>query len=200
MTRIYGMTIGAGLAIAVCLTASLARPDDGQDKKGREKQIEEWMKLTGPNENHKRLDMLAGKWTIATKFAGPNGTWIESAGASEFHWSMGGRFLIEETKTTMEGQPFEWMGIHGYDRQKQKYTSAWIDNLGTSIDSMLGTWDEATKTLAYSGEVDDPATGQKQHVKWSIRIDGPDKTTTEMYEGTEGKMEKAMEIVATRIK
>jgi hypothetical protein len=74
---------------------------------------------------------------------------------------MGGRFFREEATTGFFGQPFEWVGMHGYDTQKQQYVSARIGNLGTQIDSMTGAWDAATRTLTSRGEEDHPAEGTR---------------------------------------
>jgi hypothetical protein len=167
----------------------------------RKQAVGEWEKLTGPTENHKKIAPLAGKWTITARFPDGKGKWIESPGTSEFRWTMGNRFLIEETKTTMMGQPFEWMGTHGYNNMSREFESAWIDNLGTGIDMMKGRWDEASKMLSYLGDLDDPSSGGKATVKWNIRFDGPDKTITEMYQiGADKREEKVLEILAVRAK
>jgi hypothetical protein len=101
----------------------------------------------------------------------------------------------------MMGQPFEWMGLHGFNNLSKQFESAWIDNLGTGIDVMKGTWDEASNTLSYVGDIDDPSAGGKATVKWNIRFDGADKTVTEMYQiGADKKEEKVMEIIAVRAK
>jgi len=94
---------------------------------------------------------------------------------------------------------FEWMGWLGYDNQKKQYVSAWVDNFGTGIVNLTGQYDDAKKTLTYSGEVDDPAHGGKQTVKWIITLESKNKFTTKMIEGVgNGKEKVVMEITATR--
>jgi len=56
----------------------------------------------------------------------------------------------------MMGMPFEGIGINGYDNLKKKFVSTWIDNMGTMIVMSTGTFDPATKTFTYMGEMDNP--------------------------------------------
>jgi hypothetical protein len=162
--------------------------------------MNEWMKQAAPNENHQRLEALVGKWDDVIRFpAEPGKPWTQAKGTTEFRWAMGKRFLIEETKTTMMGEPFEWMGMHGYDNGLKQYVVAFIDNLGTGIDSMHGTWDEGSKLIVYVGESDEG--GRKTKVKWVVKLGDPDRYGVEMFEvGGNGKDEKVLEIEATRAK
>lgn len=159
--------------------------------------IEDWAKMAAPGEHHKKLDALVGKWNFTIKYSEDHGGG-ESKGTSEFTWALGGRFLVETTKTDMGGMPLEWMGWHGYDNQKKQYVSSWVDNFSTGIQNFNGRYDNASNTLTYTGEVDDPA-GGKQNVKWQIQFEGKDKFTTTMIEGVgNGKERVAMKITATR--
>jgi hypothetical protein len=154
--------------------------------------------MTGPCEEHKRLEGLVGQWNFTIKYAEELGGG-ESKGASEFSWAMGGRFLVETTRTDMGGVTLEWMGWHGYDGQKKMYVGSWIDNFSTKIQNMTGRYDNATNTLTYVGEEEDAVHGGKQNVKWVITLEGKDKFTTKMIEGVgNGKERVVMEIKATR--
>jgi hypothetical protein len=170
---------------------------EGKDKKPAAVDMDSWMKLAAPGEHHKKLDVLAGTWNLSIKYPQEDGG--ESKGTAEFKWAMDGRFLVETSRSDMGGMTFEWMGWHGYDNQKKQYVSAWVDNFGTGIDTMIGQYDDGKKTLTYTGEVDDPATGGKQMVKWIMTLETKNKFTTRMIEGVgNGKEKTVMEITATR--
>jgi hypothetical protein len=168
--------------------------DKGKDKPA---DMDAWMRESAAGENHKRLEPLVGEWNLAIKFSDEQGA--QTQGKAEFRWVMGGRFLVETVKAEIGGQPFEWMGWHGYDNHKKKYVSVWIDNFGTGIDTLEGAFDESKSMLVYRGERDDPATGGKTGVKWVITIKSKDRFTVEMFEsGGNGLETKVMEMVGTR--
>jgi len=91
------------------------------------------------------------------------------------------------------------VGVTAYDNVSKQYQSSWIDNMGTSIMYMTGRHDAATKSIIFTGEMDDPMKpGTKVSLKEIIRITSPDSHTMEMYEIRDGKENKMMEIVYTR--
>ena len=171
--------------------------EDAKNKPHSQEELDEWMKAAGPGENHKKLDMLVGTWNLSIKYSGEGMT--EFKGKSELKWVMEGRFLVETTKTDMAGHLFEWMGWHGYDNRNKQFVSVWADNFDTGIETMTGKFDDATKTLTYAGESENPEKGGKVKVKWIMRLESKDRFTTEMYENAgNGHEDKVMEIVATR--
>ena len=44
------------------------------------------------------------------------------------------------------------MAVEGYDNVKKKFLASWIDNMGTGIMNLEGTYDAATKSLTYHAE------------------------------------------------
>ena len=93
--------------------------------------MERMMKLAAPGEHHAHLEMMAGNWQQANRMRmGPDAPWIESKSTSSAEFILGGRFLTQTYKgEAMMGspQPFEGFGIMGFDNQKAKYTSLWLD-------------------------------------------------------------------------
>ena len=154
-----------------------------------------------PNENHKALQTLAGKWNAVSKFwMSPEAPPEESAGTSATEMVYGGRFLKETFKGTWQGEPFEGTGYTGYDNVKQEYQSVWIDGASTSIMNSTGAYDAATKTFRFSGTVSCPITGQrdmKMRMEHVI-IDNDHHTLTGWNTGTDGQEIKGMEIAYTR--
>ena len=149
-----------------------------------------------PGEAHARLAALVGTWTFTMRYeVGPLGKG-EETGTLVVRPAMGGRFFVEEAKTRFLGQPFEWVGIHGYDTQSRQYVSSWIDNLSTQIDHMTGSWNEASRTLTYMGEEDHPVEG-KATIDWAMTF-GPSSIRIEMFEGAGDKRKRVMELEARK--
>ena len=89
--------------------------------------------------------------------------------------------------------------VLGFDNLKHKYVGGWIDNMGTGIMMADGTYDPATKTFTYTGEVE-AIPGMKQKIREVIRITDKDHHTFEWYEDRGGQEAKTMEIKYTRKK
>lgn len=170
------------------------RPDErsGQD----------WMKSTLPGEPHTFLGQLSGKWDLTVRLpTGPDGKWSESKGSAEYKSVLGGRFVVEEVKCDLFGQPFEWVGLYGFDNQRKKFTAVWVDNFGTSTEMGEGVADSSGKTITYVGEQHDPRTGGKQKYKWILKISDANNMQIEMIEiDNKGQESKTLEITAARAK
>ena len=90
--------------------------------------------------------------------------------------------------------------LSGYDNLKKKYVGTWIENMGTSITFVEGTYAAGTKTFTFSGQYDDPVTGGKIAFRFTENVAEKDRIVFEWYETREGKETKSMEIVYTRKK
>jgi len=163
--------------------------------------MEKWKEFATPNENHQVLGALVGDWNYTIKWwMSPDGEPEISKGTSEVEWIMGGRFIQHEVEGTSMGQPFEGLGVTGYDNEKKQYQSTWIDNMGTGIMTASGSYDAKTKTLSDQGTFSCPAEGQKSFRAVTKFID-QDNFTYEWYmAGPDGKEFRAMEIVYARKK
>jgi hypothetical protein len=101
----------------------------------------------------------------------------------------------------MMGTTFEGRGLMGFDNTSGRYQASWIDSMDTAIMFMTGQYDESTKTLTYTGQMDDPLKpGTKVNVRELIHITSPDSHTMEWYETRNGKEVKTMEIAYNRAK
>ena len=94
----------------------------------------------------------------------------------------------------MMGQPMEGMSTMGYDNGKKMFISTWIDNFGTGIIRMTGTFNEATKTLSLKGIQTDPMTGKDMDIREEMTIIDDNAYSLAMYgTGPDGKEMKYME-------
>lgn len=161
--------------------------------------MEEYRKV-GPA--HKLLDPKAGKWNLEVKmFMDPKAPPEVSKGTAELKWIMDGRYLIDTTTGEFAGQKFDGHGMTGYDNLKKKYVSTWIDNFGSGIYYSEGTYDAASKTFTFTGEMPDCLTGKFIKGRMTEKWTDNDHWTMQSYKpGPDGKEVLGMEINYTRAK
>jgi hypothetical protein len=175
--------------------------ENGVTDQNQDSEMEKWKEYATPSENHKVLDAFVGNWDYTVKWwSSPNSEPEISQGTSEVKWIMGGRFLEQIAQGTSMGQPFEGMGITGYDNAKKEYASMWIDNMGTGLMTSSGKYDPSTKTFEEKGKFTQPKMGETTF-KGVTKIIDDDKFVYEIYtKDKDWKEYKALEIVYTRKK
>jgi hypothetical protein len=189
----------------LCLCALLmAAPAMAKEKQGgtpmdKNAMMELWKQLATPGEPHKMLASLAGSWTTKAKeWMEPGKPATESEGTAEIKTLMDGRFIYQEYRGTMMGQPYSGIGIDGYDNMKKKYVTAWMDSMGTGLFIMEGTAGADGRTITLKGSHPEPGGGQMHHrAVWKIA--DSNTQTFEMYGTHHGQKEsKVLEITYTR--
>lgn len=158
-------------------------------------------KISMPNENHQVLNALAGEWNQTTSmWMAPGAAPEVASGSMTAQWILGGRFLQQEFKGEMMGQPFEGFGLLGYDNVKKEYTSVWVDNISTGIMTSTGQYDAGTKTLSESGLASCPMTGEtNKQFRSEWKIVDADHLSYEMYtKGPDGVEFKTLTVSYTR--
>ncbi len=116
---------------------------------------------------------------------------------------LGGKYQNCTYSGDMMGMPFEGRSILGYDNATKKFTSAWVDNFSTGIMIMTGTWDEASKSLTFTGSSPDiNRPGKECHMKEIYKIIDDNTQVMEMYgpDAKTGKEYKMFEIKMARKK
>lgn len=170
--------------------------------------MKQMMELAKLNENHKLLADLAGSWSTSVKMMEPGKEPSVSKGNVTFKSTMNGRYVVGDHTGSMkmpgaDGKmkdfAFKGMSVDGYDNVKQKFVSSWIDNMGTGIFTFDGTYDPATKTLTYTGEME-MVPGMKTPIRSVVKITDKNHHTFEWYENRGGQEMKTMEIDYTRKK
>jgi len=157
-----------------------------------------------PGEMHKMLAASNGTWNSETTWWHDAGApAVKSTGTAVNTMIMGGRYQSSKHTGNMMGMPFEGQSIAGYDNAKKKFVSTWIDNFGTGIMMMEGTWDNATKTMTMTGSMPDICRpGKECNMKEVLTMVDDNTQRMEMYgpDPKTGKEFKTMEIVMTRKK
>jgi hypothetical protein len=138
----------------------------------------------------------------------PTGKPTESTGTATRKAIMDGRYVSGEYsgKFKMPGadgkmmeMDFLGMSMDGYDNAKKKFVSGWIDNMGTGIMTMDGTYDAATKTITYTGEFE-MMPGIKEKARQAVKMADNDHMVMEYYQDRGQGEAKTMEISYTRKK
>ena len=153
-----------------------------------------------PGPEHKLLDQMAGSWDTLTRYWPAPGTEVvEAKGTSQCKWILDGRFLMEELDGGDLALPFRGVGLFGYDAFEQKFTSAWVDTMNTSILTNLGTYDKTNDVVNFTGVYKDPWTGTRKKERGVTRFLGKDKHALEIHlTEPDGKEFKMLEITYTR--
>jgi len=199
-TRILcALALGAALSASAEEKAKAPEPAKGPSQ---EEMTKAWQAYATPGDAHKKLDVLAGSWTVKMKsWMAPGAPPEETEGTSEQKWVLGGRYLAQQYDGKMMGQPFNGMGYTGYDNYKKKYQGVWIDNAGTGMMMSTGSFDKTGKVMRFTATMDDFMTGRKTTVKETLTIVDADTHRFEMWmSGPDGKMFKTLEGVYTRKK
>ncbi len=164
--------------------------------------MEVWAKSMAVGENHQRLARLAGEWDMLTKaWMAPGQPPQTSKGTVTNTMLLGGRVLQSQHRGEMMGQPFEGVGLTGFDNVTGRFWTTWIDNMSTGLFQAPGAFDAATNTYTYRGEMPDPMKpGTTVKVRAVTRVTGPDSYLFEWYDTHEGQEMKSLEVSYTRRK
>lgn len=164
--------------------------------------MEAWIKASTPGEEHQILQRYVGKWSHVIKFwMTPDGPPEKSTGTTVIESMMGGRFIRQSVSGTSMGQPFEGLGITGYDNVLKHFSSVWLDNMGTGMMIGSGTFDKSKNAIVDSGSFTCPMSpsGKRSYrAMWSVPEGNSFKY--EMFStGDDGKEMRMMEIVYSKV-
>ena len=154
-----------------------------------------WQDFMTPGDKHKWMEKMNGTWEAEVSEWQDAATPPMKAKATNVQTSaLGGRYVMGKFNSTMMGQPMEGMSTMGYDNGKKMFVSTWVDNMGTGIVHMSGTYDETSKTLNLKGHQTDPMTGKDSDIREEMKMIDDNTYTMAMYgPGMDGKEMKFME-------
>jgi hypothetical protein len=186
--------------------SSLAAWSADKVQGGMDPQMQEMMKkyqaAATPGEQHKMLSEMAGSWKYVSKmWEKPDAQPQESKGKTQFKKILGGRWIQQEFKGMAMGQPFEGLGLLGYDNVKGKFESVWMDTMSTGAMRGEGTLDASTNTIKETGTSSCPISADKtQEFRSDWQLVDKKKMVFSLYgKGpTDGPEFKMMEITYTR--
>ena len=154
-----------------------------------------WQEFMTPGAMHKWMASHAGTWEAeVTQWMDPSAPPTKSKATDVVKMTMNGLYQVADFSSRMMGMPMMGHSTLGYDNAKKKFVMTWIDNLGSGIVYMTGTYDEATKTLELRGKQTDPMTGTDSDIRQVNKYIDSDTYTMAMYgAGMDGKEMKFME-------
>jgi Protein of unknown function (DUF1579) len=161
--------------------------------------MKSWQNYMTPGEIHKMLATSDGTWNEdITMWMAPGTPPTKSTATAENKMILGGRYQQSTSRGSFNGMPFEGISTLGYDNAKKVFMNSWIDNMGTGIMQMQGTWDPASKTINFTGTTVDPTTGKDMNVRETFTLVDNNTQMMTMYQTQDGKENKSMEIKFTR--
>ncbi len=148
-----------------------------------------------PGPEHARLKQLEGSWDAVARMGDS-----QTTATSVHRMGPGGLWLISEFKADIGGIPFEGHGIDGYDQDRKRYVSVWVDSITSAIMTFEGTYDESSQSLTMVGQ-GKGADGQPVKYKSKSRTVDQDHNVFEMFQvDPNGKDNLMMTIEYTRKK
>jgi hypothetical protein len=210
MKRVFFGLMALSLVIVSCKDEKKPSPSDAAtaatqpEKEPTKEEMEKaWGAYMTPGAMHQSMAKMNGTWEgEITSYMDPSNP-TKSKGTAVYKMILGGRYQesIHTSEMDMGGgrkMPFEGKSIVGYDNAKKVWVSTWVDNMGTGIMNMTGTYDEKTKTATYTGKCTNPVNGKDCEMKEVITFIDDNTQKFEMYEIKNGKDVKQMEIVSKR--
>ena len=90
----------------------------------------------------------------------PDGSTMTSVMTVKRTMDLDGRVMLEDWSGEAMGQPFEGMGITGYDNNKKQFVATWIDSFSTGVYTMFGSINPEGNVMTLVGHMDEPMTGE----------------------------------------
>lgn len=170
-------------------TEPKARPDSATMMKN-------WQDYATPGEMHKLMASFDGNWEGDVTMWMPGSPELKSKSTTVNKMIYNGLYQESTHTGEMMGMPFNGKSTTGFDNHRKEFVNTWIDNMGSGIMIMRGTWDEATKTMNLKGTVVDPGTKEDCNMRQTYKIVDSNTHEMEMFGPDEtGKEMKTMQII-----
>jgi hypothetical protein len=154
-----------------------------------------------PQKEHELLQKLAGNWKAEFALSMPGAPPMESEARVESEL-LGKLWIVTRyDDPQMSGGAFHGAELFGYEPDKKRYVSAWVDNQDASMTLQEGTYDPATRTLAMSGSGKDPMSGRESTSRSTMVWSDDDHRVQQMFvPGAGGDEVQMFTITYTRVK
>lgn len=188
------LTLAGALAVACSAQAADSKPP--AMSKEQQAMMQAMEKAGEVRPEHKQLDYFVGDWNATTSmFMDPKSPPQKTEGKAHSESLFGGRYLRMKFEGSYEGQTFNGEGFMGFDNTSNKFFNTWIDSMSTSFWLAYGTYDAASKSYTFRGDMADfSKPGAKMAVRQVVHIVDPTHYTFEWYEMHGGKEAKTLQI------
>ncbi len=159
-----------------------------------------FMDYATPGPMHAMLAKANGEWNEELSFRmDPSKPPEKMSATCTNTMILNGLYQLSVHQGNMNGMPFEGHSTVGYDNIRKMFVSTWIDNMGSGVMYMTGTYDEATKTISLKGKSTDAVLGKEIDVRETMTMVDDNTQKMEMFtNGPDGKEMKSMEVTFTR--
>lgn len=140
MKLLHAFLIAAGAAGVLALSAN-ALNGTAQEKTTAPQEAA--MPVPKPTAEHQLLQKWVGTWDANVNAMG------STSKATFICRPLGQLWVIGDFKGDFAGMPFEGQQTMGYDPDKKKFSSVWVDSMSTNLSLGEGIWDAAAKKLTY---------------------------------------------------
>lgn len=179
------------VAIVTVVLAGVVRPTCAQEPS-----------TPWPTEYHEVLAQYAGVWegeATLWSWADPTEPRMQATGTVDAEIIMGGRFLVEEIRVEMGGQPLHGMAILGYSTAAGEYQGVSFDTNSTEMTRYTGRLTE-TGDIELRNTFADPSSGQTVSHRTVLRLISADEWLETVYETREGVERLVREVRFRRIR
>jgi len=161
--------------------------------------MQAWQAYMTPGDVHKMIAKSNGTWDAdVTTWMDPSKPPVKSKATTVNKMILGGRYQQSTNTGNMMGMPFEGISTLAYDNGKKMLISNWIDNMGTGMMTMEGTWDSTTHTSNLKGKMYEPILGKEIDCREVFTVIDDNNQKLEMFCTQGGKEMKTMEILYKR--
>ena len=147
-----------------------------------------------PGPEHEKLKALVGTWDAVMKMQGQ-----EMKATAVYKSCCGGMWLESTFQGDFAGMPFEGRGLDGYDQNKKKYVSVWVDSWTSTPMQLEGNFDPESKLLVMTGEARGDQ-GTLEKVKTTTEYKDKDHMIFRFYMVESGQNQEAFTIEYSRRK
>jgi hypothetical protein len=148
-----------------------------------EEEIQQFVESQTPGAAHGKLEPLVGRFEAhVLHWSSPDQPPSESTGVLENSWALGKRFILSQYHGEEMGQPFEGLGLMGYDTSKQKYVGNWADSMSTALwPTGSGDVNDDGDAFTLSRVMTDPLSGLLVKIRDVTTIVDANHLTYEMF-------------------
>jgi len=139
-----------------------------------------------PTPAHKALKSMEGVWNATLKMEGN-----EFPGEVTARLVCGGLWLESDYSTEFGGLKFTGKGLDGYDTNKKKFVSIWVDSMSTSPMILEGAYNAESNKLVLTGTGTNMQ-GQTVKLKAISIHENENHHTFELFEVKDDGSEKSM--------
>lgn len=160
--------------------------------------VKAWEDYMQPGESHALLAKWVGKWDVDMTFYS-RGQETKATATATYKLKLGGRYLQCNYDGNIDGTPFEGENTTAFDNARKLFLSTWIDNMGTGMMYMEGTYNTATKTITAKGKATDVVSGEEFNIRETHTMIDDNNQVMEMFDIKNGKETKSMTLKLKRI-